>query len=136
MRTRLSHILQEHKNKFGTTYTPSGWLFKKAGPPEAPKPLSFYVLTDGNWQPQNEVGPIIKDLVDSMVAHHLSKEHVGIQFIRFGEDQQGIARLNHLDHGLGLKDRGMDIVDTTPWYGNIWKQLLGALNSWYDDDPD
>ena len=28
-----------------------------------------------------------------------------------------------------------DIVDHTPWNGNVWKQLLGAINSWYDDDP-
>ena len=106
MRARLSHILQEHKNKFGTTTTPSGPWYKKAGPPEAQKPLSFYVLTDGKWQP-NEVGPTIIALVDSMRANQLRKEHVGIQFIRFGEDSRGIARLNHLDHGLGLKDIDM-----------------------------
>ncbi|KAL9125734.1 MAG: hypothetical protein Q9217_005105 [Psora testacea] len=135
MRTRLSHILQEHKNKFGTTTTPSGSWYRNAGPPEAQKPLSFYVLTDGKWQP-NDVGPIIIALVESMRANHLPKDHVGIQFIRFGEDSRGIDRLNHLDHGLGLKDIDMDIVDTTFWNGNIWKQLLGALNSWYDDDPD
>ena len=29
-----------------------------------------------------------------------------------------------------------DIVDTTAWNGNVWKQLLGAISSWYDDDPD
>lgn len=28
-----------------------------------------------------------------------------------------------------------DIVDHTYWDGNVWKQLLGALNDWYDDDP-
>ena len=106
MRTRLSHILQEHKNKFGTTTTPSAPWYKKAGPPEAQKPLSFYVLTDGKWQP-NEVGPIIIALVDSMRANQLPKEHVGVQFIRFGEDSRGIARLNHLDRGLGLKNIDM-----------------------------
>ena len=106
MRTRLSHILQEHKNKFGTTTTPSGPWYKKAGPPEAQRPLSFYILTDGNWQP-NEVGPTIIALVDSMRANKLPKEHLGIQFIRFGEDCRGIARLNHLDHGLGLKNIDM-----------------------------
>ena len=106
MRTRLSHILQEHKNRFGTTTTPSRPWYKKTGPPEPQKPLSFYVLTDGNWQP-NDVGPTIKALVDSMRANQLPKEHVGIQFIRFGEDSRGVARLNHLDRGLGLKNIDM-----------------------------
>lgn len=103
MRSRLSHILQEHKNKFGTTTTPSRPWYKKA---DSQKPLSFYVLTDGKWQP-NDVGPIIKALVDSMRAKQLPKEHVGIQFIRFGEDSQSMARLDHLDRGLGLKDIDM-----------------------------
>jgi hypothetical protein len=25
-----------------------------------------------------------------------------------------------------------DIVDTTPWNGNVWKMLLGAINDTYD----
>ena len=106
MRSRLSHILQEHKNRFGTTSSPAGPWYKKAGPPEAQKPLSFYILTDGKWQP-NKVGPTIIALVESMRSKQLPKEHVGIQFIRFGEDKRGIARLNHLDRGLGLKDIDM-----------------------------
>ena len=106
MRTRLSHILQEYKNKFGTVTTPSEPWYKRTRRPEAQKPLSFYILTNGIWQP-NEVGPIIISLVDSMRAKQLPKEHVGIQFIRFGEDPHGVSRLNHLDRGLGLK--GIDM---------------------------
>ncbi|KAL9612988.1 MAG: hypothetical protein Q9167_002465 [Letrouitia subvulpina] len=102
MRTCLSRIFHEHKNKFGTTIAPSGSWYRRPIPPTTPKPLSFYILTDGNWQP-NEVGPIIMDLVNKMQSKGLLKDHVGIQFIRFGENQQGIARLNHLDRGLGLK---------------------------------
>lgn len=106
MRTRLSQILQEHKNKFGTTVPPPGSWYKKSGPRETQKPLSFYILTDGKWQP-NEVGPIIISLVESMKENKLHKDHVGIQFIRFGQDSKGIDRLNHLDHGLGLKEIDM-----------------------------
>lgn len=107
MRTRLSHILQEHKHRFGTSSPPSGPWYKRAGPPKSPRPLSFYVLTDGNWQPRNEVGPTITSLVEGMRKHRLPKEHVGIQFIRFGDDPNGIDRLNYLDHGLGLGDMDM-----------------------------
>ena len=106
MRTRLSHILQEHKNKFGTFSTSSGPWYKRTGSQEAQKPLSFYILTDGKWQP-NDVGPVIRDLVQTLKSKELPKEHVGIQFIRFGHDEQGIARLNNLDHGLGLKEVDM-----------------------------
>ncbi|KAL9039625.1 MAG: hypothetical protein Q9214_004801 [Letrouitia sp. 1 TL-2023] len=102
MRTCLSRLFHEHKNKFGTTIAPSRSWYRRHVPPTAQKPLSFYILTDGNWLP-NEVGPIIIDLVNRMQSKGLLKDHVGIQFIRFGENQQGIARLNHLDRGLGLK---------------------------------
>lgn len=105
MRTCLSHLLEEHKNKFRTfTLAPGPWYKKNA--PESQRRLSFYILTDGKWQP-DEVGPIITALVDRMKELNLLKEHVGIQFIRFGDDPLGIERLNHLDHGLGLKEIDM-----------------------------
>ncbi|KAL8713929.1 MAG: hypothetical protein Q9220_002075 [cf. Caloplaca sp. 1 TL-2023] len=108
MRGRLSHILQEHKNKFGnSTGAPSlGWR-KKPKTTETRTPLSFYILTNGIWQPKSPVGQVIEDLVASLQEHKLPKEHVGIQFIAFGHDKEGLACLNELDHGLGLKDKGM-----------------------------
>lgn len=102
MRTRFSQILRNYEDKFGTTTASSRSWYRRNGSPVPQKPLSFYVLTDGKWDP-NEVGPIIKSLVKSMRQFKLHKDHVGIQFIRFGQDPNGIARLNHLDHGLGLK---------------------------------
>ena len=106
MRNCLSRIFQSHKNEFGTTTTPHSTWYRKTSPAVPQKPLSFYILTDGIWQP-NEVGPIIKALADSLRVHQLPKEHVGIQFIRFGRDQDGIDQLTHLDCGLGLKDIDM-----------------------------
>ena len=64
MRSRLSNVLQEHKNKFGSFSNPSASWYKKTGPPQAQKPLSFYIPTDGRWQP-NKVGPVITALVAS-----------------------------------------------------------------------
>lgn len=108
MRTRLSQILQVHIDKFGTTTTPSkSWYRRRSRTPEAQRPLSFYVLTDGIWQPKSEVGPVITNLVKRMGEHKLLKEHVSVQFIRFGDDPQATERLNTLDHGLGLKDIDM-----------------------------
>ncbi|KAL9604134.1 MAG: hypothetical protein Q9219_000722 [cf. Caloplaca sp. 3 TL-2023] len=137
MQARLNHIFQGFKDDFGekTSKTSGGWW---KGPDQAKtrKPLSFYILTDGVWQPKSSARSVILELVESMIRHELPKEHVGIQFIRFGDTPQGIDCLRELDHGLGLGAKEMDIVDTTRWDGNIWKMLLGAISPWYDDDPD
>ncbi|KAL8896162.1 MAG: hypothetical protein Q9207_007843 [Kuettlingeria erythrocarpa] len=134
MRGRLGSILQEHINRFGALVSPSRSRFGRQRSPQPQKRLSFYVLTDAKWQP-GDVGKVIKDLVQRMKAKGLPKEHVGIQFIRFGDDPASIDKLDELDHGLGLNAEGMDIVDHTYWNGNVWKMLLGAVNDWYDDDP-
>ena len=106
MRGRLQSILQEHINKFGTLIQASKPLFGRQPPPQPQRPLSFYILTDAKWQP-TDVGQLIKDLVQSMKAKGCPKEHVAIQFIRFGEEQASIDKLDKLDHGLGLKAIGM-----------------------------
>ena len=106
MRGKLQTILQEHINKFGTSYQPPKPLFGRKPRPEPQRPLSFYILTDAKWQP-TDVGGLIKDLVQSMSAKGCPKEHVAIQFIRFGEDEASIEKLDKLDRGLGLKAIGM-----------------------------
>lgn len=106
MRGRLQSILQEHINKFGTLIQAPKPLFGRQPPLQPQRPLSFYILTDAKWQP-TDVGQLIKDLVQSMKAKGCPKEHVAIQFIRFGEDQASIDKLDELDHGLGLKAIGM-----------------------------
>ena len=106
MRGRLQSILQEHINKFGTSIQAPKPLFGRQPPPQPQRPLSFYILTDAKWQP-TDVGRLIKDLVQTMKAKGCPKEHVAIQFIRFGEDQASIDKLDELDHGLGLKAVGM-----------------------------
>lgn len=133
MRGRLQNVLQEHRVKFGALISPPRRFFRRQSP-QPQRPLSFYILTDAKWQPTDVEG-LIKDLVGDMRGKGCPKEHVAIQFIRFGDDPASIQRLDGLDHGLGLNAMGMDIVDHTLWDGNVWKQLLGALNDWYDDDP-
>ena len=107
MRGRLQILCQEHINKFGTSITPSRSFFGRQPPSQPQRPLSFYILTDAKWQPTDVGAFIKKDLVQSMIAKGCPKEHVAIQFIRFGDDQASINRLDELDHGLGLKAQGM-----------------------------
>lgn len=109
MRGRLQTLLQEHINKFGTLIYPPKTVFGRQPPPRPQRPISFYILTDAKWQPTN-VGGLIKDLVQSMIAKGCPKEHVAIQFIRFGNDQASINKLDELDHGLGLKTIGMYVT--------------------------
>ena len=62
------------------------------------KPLSLYVLTDGDWPNCNAVRP-----VEDMIQLGRPKEQVGIQFVRFGNSPVGEKRLKYLDSGLRKK---------------------------------
>ena len=111
MHAVLSNIFQEHIEKFGTMIQPPR-KFWFARPPSYPqRPLTFYVLTDGKWI-DGDVGALIRRMVQQMMEKRYRKEHVAIQFIRFGHDPEGKARLEDLDDGLGLKEIGMS--DTEP----------------------
>ena len=113
MRGKLYNVLREHIDKFGTPISPTRSFIRHRPPQQPQRPLSLYILTDAKWQP-TDVGGYIKDhLVHSMIAKSCPKEHVAIQFIRFGNDQASIKRLDELDHGLGLKQIGM-YVDSIP----------------------
>ena len=107
MRGRLQSLCQEHINKFGKLITPPRSFFGRQPASQPQRPLSFYILTDAKWQPTDVGAFIKKDLVQSMIAKGCPKEHVAIQFIRFGHDQASIKKLDELDHGLGLKAQGM-----------------------------
>lgn len=110
----LRRIMQPHIEKFGTSVLPSRMMFLSRPPSRPQRPLSFYILTDAKWQPTDVEGFITR-LVGTMIDKNCAKEHVAIQFIRFGEDPASIEKLDKLDTGLGLKARGM-YVDPTPAY--------------------
>jgi hypothetical protein len=60
-------------------------------------------------------------------------EHVGIEFIRFGDDEVGKMRLEFLDND-GLQNYNVpgDIVDTEPSTGNVFKMLLASTDRAWD----
>lgn len=99
------------------------------------RPMSLYILTDGNWQPPRDTEECIAQLVRDL---DMSDQYqVGIEFIYFGNNRDGRARLEHLDDGLKEEfNLKWDIVDTEPADGNILKMLLGAINKWFDGDKD
>jgi hypothetical protein len=153
---RLSKLLMRYVNELEHP-TPRN-RFSLRTRQSSVKPLSLYIFTDGVWQPGYDGVPPIEALIEKLTALHLPKEQVGIQFIRFGNSEEGIKKLEYLDSGLRKKfgkqrfegtstsnslKRSFaddlftfrDHVDTEPFLkGNLWKMLLGAINDWFDDD--
>jgi hypothetical protein len=66
--------------------------------------LSVYVLTDGVWEDgQDELCGVyepIATILNRLNKKGLTENHVGIQFIRFGNSEIGAKRLARLDRGL------------------------------------
>lgn len=91
----LDPILRKYQAEFGQ----KGFFRTKA---KKVKPLSLYVFTDAAWQGTDAVAPI-EAMIEKLQKHELPKEQVGIQFVRFGNDQTGIDRLKYLDSGLRKK---------------------------------
>lgn len=72
------------------------------------KPITIFVFTDGKWGDGIRVGngldtPILH-LMRKMNNRGLNRTHVMFQFLRFGNDQEGIRHLAHLD-SFGKKEK-------------------------------
>jgi hypothetical protein len=97
--------------------------------------FNIYIFTDGIWSQGRDdlcgVQENIKVLVERLITAGKLK-HVGIQFIRFGDDPEGKERLRRLDDEPQHYDIERDIVDTEPADGNIFKMLLGSTSSNWD----
>ena len=106
MRGRLVAIFEHYQAGATTRKVLEKHKFKPNRSVDSIRPLSFYILTDGKWNSNNVDGAILT-LVAGMKTNKLFKERVGIQFIRFGKDKAGIARMDYLDNGLGLKEQDM-----------------------------
>jgi hypothetical protein len=105
------------------------------------RPISLYVLTDGRWQggnaQLNDVARAVKRIVEFLDSSQAPDKKVGIQFIRFGNDEVGKQRLKYLDAEMPkVLNLTQDICDTTSAEGNVWKMMLGSINSTWDGDDD
>ena len=103
MRHCFAQIIENYQNQFGIRNIKSKLLHWKDTPSKGPRKLSLYVLTDGVWQTRTDLQQVIRTLVDHLTEHKLTNKQNGIQFIRFGNDERGIKRLEKLDSGLNLK---------------------------------
>ncbi|KAI1577344.1 SPS1 Serine threonine protein kinase [Pyrenophora tritici-repentis] len=98
--------------------------------------MNIYIFTDGVWSKENNCVETtvqhIELLVDKLVQSG-QLQGVGIQFIRFGDDQVGRERLDFLDNdGLQNYRVATDVVDTEPATGNVFKMLLASTDRSWD----
>ncbi|KAI0100931.1 hypothetical protein GGR51DRAFT_563811 [Nemania sp. FL0031] len=103
--------------------------------------LDVYVLTDGVWDgvwgcdvtPGREKALGVENFIESAVRYlksrNLSREFLSIHFIRFGEDRDGVRRLNWLDENIQGVVGGWDIVNTTYHKDSVWKMLINPRSA-------
>lgn len=93
---RLGLQLQSYKAKIQSTRS-------KASKAKKLRPMSFYLLTDGNWKAEGDLKPKIKDIADQLTAAGLKNGQITIQFIHFGQGAAGVQRMHELlDTDFGL----------------------------------
>jgi hypothetical protein len=92
--------------------------------PRMVRPMSFYILTNGEWRPGSNPKSILKEHADWMIAQALPKGQVTVEFISFANSGPAMQKLNDLSR----MDFGVDIVDCTRWTGNVLKMLSGPLD--------
>ncbi|KAH7393820.1 hypothetical protein DE146DRAFT_616618 [Phaeosphaeria sp. MPI-PUGE-AT-0046c] len=96
--------------------------------------VNIYILTDGIWTGEDGslcgIDEAIKRTVKEKKMN--TRNSMGIQFIQFGNNPTGTYRLNTLDDGLKDQDTIRDIIDHTHIDGNVFKMLLGSIDSWWD----
>ena len=131
MEDRLGSILEDYLANAGRAGL-SQLLWNSSSGAKTTRRLSLYVLTDGVWQPNNKPSKVIIPLLNHLKQQGLRWTHAGIQFIRFGKDPEGTRHLQQLDRMLSREN--LNVFDTEPASGNVWKMLLGAINPWFDDD--
>ena len=98
MSNRLDVIVQAYNHRLRKRYSDSGLLsfldfFKRPV-----RPMSIYILTDGQWQDNPE--SVIQRLAYQLEALELSERQIGLQFISFGDDHAALERLKHLSDDI------------------------------------
>ncbi len=92
MSVPLEKVLGEYGNKIQRE--------KRKGIPS--RGLNVYIFTDALWISTCNIVPAIDKMVSELITHQLPEKQVGLQFISFGDDREGLDRLKLVDNCLGL----------------------------------
>ncbi|KAM0259151.1 hypothetical protein ACHAPA_010885 [Fusarium lateritium] len=99
------------------------------------KPTSIYVYTDGIWEPgADEVRHAIRRAIEYLIECNQPSTTLMFQFIQFGDDAKGSARLGYLDDKC-TKEVGnetYDIVDTRHHTDNVPEMVIGSISKYHD----
>ena len=117
IRQPLSRILQAYQARLSNARSPKATVFSfsktKAHEP-AIRPMSLYVFTDGIWHPEcDDVIEVIETLVEKLKQHGYPREQFGIQFVSFGNDQEGLKRLEMLDECVKASGEKLSMYEAT-----------------------
>jgi hypothetical protein len=131
--TSLDRILNPYLERMLSDMKPRRkWTLTRKS--ERARPLNIYVLTDGVWRPDSDGTRSIKTFVEKLgdLGIQDPAKQIGISFIRFGNNAEGVERLRRLDEDFATETH-FDIVDTEPSTGNVWKIFLGSTNHFFDE---
>jgi len=94
------------------------------------RPMSIYILTNGDWAAGNDPSNVIKEMADFLVTPriNLKDSQLTIQFVSFAKSAAALKRINDLARDETNVSLGLDMVDCTPWTGNVLKMLRGSLD--------
>ncbi|KAK6065260.1 tein kinase 4-like protein [Seiridium cupressi] len=105
------------------------------------KEVSIFILTDACWD--NDLAELpnaagvkapIERLMNKIENKGLNRTQVMIQFIRFGDSENGKRYLDLLDD-FG-QETGRDMVDTRAVDGNVYAMFIGSLSPGVDGQKD
>ena len=93
IRHRLGTILQKYCASLRDQVVPAGsWQSRPVA-----RAATIYVLTDGKWAGGTNACDIIEDTLNVLKSLKCDRKQLGIQFISFGQDVDGLKRLEDLD---------------------------------------
>lgn len=127
---RLHIQLEDYKVRLQGLKVFAGPAANKRKERDKVKPASFYILTNGAWEPGSvqEAQTSIGDLAEFLDKNGMDEGQVGVNFISFAETAE---TRKHIED-VASHEYAVNIVNATPWQGNVLKMLLGSVNRYLD----
>ncbi|KAF5593781.1 serine threonine kinase [Fusarium subglutinans] len=100
------------------------------------KPTSIYIFTDGVWeQGEDQVEFAVNRATQYLIKHGLPSSSIMFQFIQFGRNAEGTARMKRLDDHCKKETDAekFDIVDHKHWDAHVPDIVIGSLSPYTDE---
>ncbi|KAF5589677.1 serine threonine kinase [Fusarium pseudoanthophilum] len=100
------------------------------------KPTSIYIFTDGVWeQGDDQVEFAVNRATQFLIKHGLPSSSIMFQFIQFGHNAEGAARMKRLDDDCKKETEAekFDIVDHKHCDAHVPDIVIGSLSPYTDE---